>query len=270
MKCNECGFDILDGKKFCTNCGSPVEVMEEDIKEKDFEEESIEQDFEEQVMEEQLIEEKVIEQDVTKAGNEKFNSLLKGEDNIYRWVYSLNMWTNPTIIITLLKTLAIALIGPIIFTGLIFYNKSFDEAKITFMAMAVPAIIIIVVLCIITYILVAIRGGGKYCVVFELDSKGIKHIQMQKEFNKQQVLELIRSLSQGNPGTIATGLLSGSKRSYYTQFSKVKSIVGKKSRSLIYLNEGFERNQVYAPKEDFENVLDYIMRHSKKAKVKVK
>ncbi|HZJ83607.1 MAG TPA: hypothetical protein VFD57_07340 [Clostridia bacterium] len=196
---------------------------------------------------------------------------MKEEKGIYRWTYEMNMWTNPTIIITLAKVLLLGAAVPILFVTLLaLFEQGLGEAIEAFTAVSIPVVLIIGVLFAIAYPIVGIINGGKYCVVFEMDEKGVKHIQMQKQFKKAQVLGMITALVGTNPTTTGIGLLAASKSSSYSEFSKVKSIIAKKSRGLIYLNENLERNQVYVAKEDFDYVLDYLLNHCPKAKVRVK
>jgi hypothetical protein len=111
---------------------------------------------------------------------------------------------------------------------------------------------------------------GRYCVIFEVDDKSVKHIQMQKQFKKSQVLSMIVSLAgvmTGNIQATAAGMLAGSKQSSLSSFAKVKSITVNEKRHVIYVNEKLSHNQVYADSADFAFVSNTIISRCKKAKV---
>ena len=57
------------------------------------------------------------------------------------------------------------------------------------------------------------------------------------------------------------------KKNSYSDFKKVKKIVLKPSRNVIYLNQALERNQVYAEPDSFQQVADYIIQRCPKATV---
>ena len=128
-------------------------------------------------------------------------------------------------------------------------------------------------LMLLAYPFVAIMNGGKYCVIFEMDDKSVKHIQMQKQFQKSQVLSMVVVLAgvmTGNIQATAAGMLAGSKQSSISSFEKVKSITVNEKRHVIYVNEKLSRNQIYADPEDFLFVRDFIINRCKKAKVTYK
>ena len=193
------------------------------------------------------------------------------KDGIYRWTYEVNMWKNPVILITLLKVLSFGASVPILLvTVLALFEGGLADALKALVGVSVGVVLTIGFLLALAYPLVAIMGGGKYCMIFEMDEKGVKHIQMQKQFKKAQVLGIITALAGTTPTTTGIGLLAGAKQSSYSQFSKVKSIRAQRRRQVIYVNERLERNQIYVPAEDFDQVLDYLVSHCKQARVRVK
>lgn len=193
------------------------------------------------------------------------------KDGIYRWTYEVNMWKNPAILITLLKGLSFGASVPILLvTVLALFEGGLADALKALVGVSVGVVLTIGFLLALAYPLVAIMGGGKYCMIFEMDEKGVKHIQMQKQFKKAQVLGIITALAGTTPTTTGIGLLAGAKQSSYSRFSKVKSIRAQRRRQVIYVNERLERNQIYVPAEDFDQVLDYLVSHCKQARVRVK
>ena len=61
--------------------------------------------------------------------------------------------------------------------------------------------------------------------------------------------------------------MAGTKQSTYSEFDKVKEVKIRQKRNVIFLNQKFSHNQVYANNEDFLYVSDFIIKQCKKAKV---
>ncbi|HSM25669.1 MAG TPA: hypothetical protein VK856_12460, partial [Anaerolineaceae bacterium] len=199
--------------------------------------------------------------------------IIKGEDGVLRWVYEMNMWKNPTLLITIWKVLLLAAFVPAILMVFLSLGDGTGSALFTFIKIYALVAVIITGLMLLAYPLVAFLNGGIYSVVFEMDDRGIKHIQMQKQFKKNQILSLVTilaGLASGNLQTASAGILAGTKQSSYSQFSKVKSITVNTKRKVINLNETVSHNQVYAYSEDFDFVTAYILSRCKDANMKEK
>lgn len=194
-----------------------------------------------------------------------------GNDGIYRWSYEMNMWKNPTILITLWKVFFIGGMFPVLLvTVLELFEQGFSDAVNVFIPMFLGMIGIITGLIVLAYPIAAILNGGIYQVVFELDSLGVRHIQMESQFKKNQVLAMITTLAgtlANSPSTAGAGLLAGSKSSSYSEFKQVKKIVSNQKRHVIYVNESLNHNQIYVNNEDFEAVKNYIIEHCDNAKI---
>lgn len=196
---------------------------------------------------------------------------VKDSLDIIRWTYEMNMWKNPTILKTTAKVLLIASLAPALLVAALELENGFLNAITMFMKVAIVVIGIVGVLLMFAYPLVAIMQGGKYCVVFEMDKMGVKHIQMQKQFKRNQVLAMITTMAgaaTGNLQVAGAGLLAGSRKSSYTKFTKVKAIKVNKKNHVIYLNETANRNQIYADTEEFDRILEFILGQCPKAQVR--
>jgi len=98
--------------------------------------------------------------------------IFEKDEGVFYWVYEMSLWKNPTIIITLLKVLSIALILPtlVVFLSTLF-DLGFIEALYATVQLTAIGIVILFVLMALVYIILAFIYGGKYCVVFEMDKK---------------------------------------------------------------------------------------------------
>lgn len=189
-------------------------------------------------------------------------NIKKSEDGTYRWVYEFNMLKNPVILLTVLKIFLLVLIGMWLIFGLFkigsegFVGAFVTQAK----ELLIPAAILFG-LSILAYIILACIYGWKYCVLFEMNETGIRHIQMEKQFKKAEALGWLTAMlgaAAGNPGTAGTGLLAATKNEEYSEFGKVKRVKVLKAFHTIKLDSLFSHNQIYAAPEDFDFIKDFI------------
>lgn len=234
MKCNTCQAEISVDSSFCEHCGASQTSTTP----------------------------------TAQVGDH--GGLLAGGDGVIRWTYDMNMWKNPTLLITTAKVLLLAASVPVLLAVILALVESgIRESLHTLLVVSAYVFGIMLVLLAFAYPLIAILNGGKYCVVFEMDDEGVKHIQMEKQFSKSQVLSMLTVLAgmaSGSPQTAGAGLLAGAKRSSYSSFSKVKTIVARPRRNVIFVNESLNRNQVYAAAADYTKILEHIVSRCPKAK----
>ena len=189
-------------------------------------------------------------------------NIRKSDDGTYRWVYEFNMLKNPIILLTVLKIFLLVLVGMWVVFGLFrIGNDGFIGAFIAqTKELLIPAAILFG-LSIISYVILACIYGWKYCVLFEMNETGIRHIQMEKQYQKAQALGWLTAMvgaAAGNPGAAGTGLLAATKNEQATEFSKVKRMRVLRAFHTIKLDSPLNHNQIYAEPEDYDFVLAYI------------
>jgi len=244
MICTKCSQKYSAGSRFCENCGAPVG--------------------------EELPKREAVDQQTSQQVSP---GVVMGGDGILRWVYEMNMWKNPTLVITIWKVLLLAALAPALLVFFLDLGDGIGSAFLAFVKIMGIVFGIVTGLLLLAYSLVAVMNGGMYCVIFEMDDKSVKHIQMQKQFKKSQILSMIVSLAglmTGDIQTTAAGILAGSKRSSLSSFEKVRSITVNEKRHVIYVNEKLSHNQVYADSADFAFISNTIISRCKKAKVTYK
>ena len=187
----------------------------------------------------------------------------KGEDGVYRWGYEVNLLKNPTILLVVWKILALCFGGVWLFTSLLSVRQSWYTWAEFWKNTKVFALITAALLALagLAYLLYAAIMGGKYCVVFEMDEKGVKHTQLARQVKKAELLGVITALvglASKNPGTMGAGLLAGSRTALYSDFSRVKKLKAIPRRNVIKVNAPLSKNQVYAEDGDFDFVLEFI------------
>lgn len=189
-------------------------------------------------------------------------------DGVYRWAYELNLYKNFTILFLIWKIFGFILLGLWFFMVLLEViddNLSLDN----FIELTGGLMIFSLgfgILCLLGYLLYALIMGGKYCVLFEMDDRGVHHIQMDTQIKKVEAISILTKLAgamAGRPGVVGTGMLAGARTSMYTAFADVRSVESFPGRDLIKVNELLNKNQVYAEKEDYDFVLKFIRAHTR-------
>lgn len=188
-------------------------------------------------------------------------------DGKYRWTYSKSLFKDPTIFLLIWKIFFFILLGVfafILLLGLIDGNLPAlsDLAVFGYILLGMTLLVGV------GYLLYALIMGGYYTVEFEMDEKGINHRQIAAQAEKAKKLGKTTALAgaaSGRIGAIGAGI--GAQRTeMYTDFSKVRKVKTYPRRDLIKVNERFGHNQVYASKDDFVFVSDYIISHCKNVK----
>ncbi len=191
--------------------------------------------------------------------------IVKCDDGVFRWVYEFKLLNNPTILFLLWKIFGFIMLGMWVFVlALEVTDRGFQLANILEVSKGFGfAFLGMMALVLVGYLFYALIMGGKYCVLFEMDEDGVTHSQMEKQVKKSQLIAAITALAgiaAGSASAVGTGILSASKSSMRTEFAKVRKIVPDKKRGVIKVNELLMKNQVYADGEDFDFVLDYIVK----------
>ena len=197
--------------------------------------------------------------------------MVKQKNGVYRWTYELNLYRNPTVLITVLKVLGLSMGLVWLFVVLVsmgdrgfWWDGFLSETKGFALVM-----LGLVVLGAISYYLYALIQGGRYCVLFEMDEHGVKHTQLARQFKRAQVVAALTTLAgaaSGNPTIMGTGILAGSRASLYSTFASVKKITAVKARNVIYLDARLNHNQIYVEDADFDEVLAFISARGVNAK----
>lgn len=261
-KCINCGAQLPDDAVFCSECGSGQDKPEETVKAGP---QAVPYDSD-------VIEVSGIVSSDEAGGKKSYNShdnttedphvsknVVLCTDGKYRWVYEVNLFKDLSILGLLYKVFGIT-IG--ILVVIFFLVELFDGHNYMFvLEMAGILIGIFAVLCIVGYLIYAAVMGGKYCVVFTMDDKGILHEQQAKQAKKANIisdLTVLAGILAGNITTIGIGLTNKGRTSMRTSFKGTKKIVAAPKQNLIKLVFGLEHNRVWCEPEDFNFVWNYI------------
>lgn len=181
-------------------------------------------------------------------------------DGKYRWVYEMNMLKNPTIFFTVLKVMMISL-GIVWLFGLVIGIGNMSLDYFLFWTKLTGIMIGIFFVLTIIGVLITAAVLGKYVVLFEMDEKGVTHIQMPRQVKKAEVIGLITALVGAmakSPTTMGAGMLATAKTKSTSEFVNVRRVKARRRFNLIKVNQLLDKNQVYVADEDFDFVYNFI------------
>lgn len=185
------------------------------------------------------------------------------DDGKYRWVYAKNLFTDPSIFFLIWKIFFFIILGLFIVMNvadLLNWGK-FDIIK------NLPILIYLLLgmtaLTGLGYLVYAAIMGGKYAVEFEMDENGVTHRQIALQAEKAKKLgqtTVIGGAAAGSFTAVGAGI-NAQRTEMYSDFARVKKVKAYPRSNTIKVNAPFNHNQVYASKEDFEFIKDFIISH---------
>lgn len=197
-------------------------------------------------------------------------------DGTYRWLVEINLLKDTTIPLTVWKILLLCCLAPLALTVVLAVAEgNLTEQLIPIFRLFGLAAAIMTVLVLVGYYLFFIPLRGiHYPVVFEMDQKGIRHIQMPKRQDKTELLTWLGILAgalAGNPTVVGANLLAASRNQLYTEFKKVRKIhVHRRKKIIKLIASDLTRNLIYVSPEDFAFVQEHILHHCRRDGVTVK
>ncbi|MBR2739306.1 MAG: hypothetical protein IKD87_01345 [Oscillospiraceae bacterium] len=202
------------------------------------------------------------------------NRVTRSQDGKYRWAYEVPMMKNLTIFWTVIKVLFISLLIVILipviadlFDGVPFIVilRNLRVFGYVFLALAVIAVF--------SYWLVSWIYGGSYKAVYEMDEDGITTSQTKEQSDKAKAIGAITAvagLAARSHGAVSAGVNSMNSGSFYSRFSKVRTVKADRGNNVIKMNAPFNYNQIYVCDEDFDFVAGFIAEHCPNATTSMK
>ncbi|MBR6049899.1 MAG: zinc ribbon domain-containing protein [Clostridia bacterium] len=280
MICKKCGSEIDDGAKFCSNCGAPAETPTEMtapeaevVTETEEKLAPVTDGAEETPKEKPKRKRKKPTAEPVEV--EKISdSITLYSDGKYRWKYEMSLVKNPTIFFTVWKIFFFIILAGFVIGFFVSLGKR-DFFWSGFLGMLGGYGIALGVMTVLTALACLLYAAiiGKYSVEFEMDENGVLHTQNPAQHKKAKKLgaaTMIAGAASGRPSIAMAGRMSTAKTCSYSDFSRVRRVKASKLFSTIKVNELLEHNQVYAEKEDFEFVKNYIIEHCENLKGKKK
>lgn len=185
------------------------------------------------------------------------------DDGKYRWVYEINLFKNPMFFLLVWKIFFFIFLGVFVIVNISDYIKWGAEKTVENLPFLGYLLVGMTAVVGLGYLIYAAIMGGKYIVEFEMDEKGFVHRQTASQAKKAKAIgraTVMAGAASGKASTIGVGI-AAQRTEMYTEFSKAKKVKPYPRRHVIKVKETLEHNQLYAPKEDFAFVLDYVVSH---------
>ena len=188
------------------------------------------------------------------------------QDGKYRWVYDVNLFTNPTVFFDVVKVMLLSLVimvALVLLIGLLSGNLEWDLVKSMGVGLAWGSLFV-TGLSLLGYIVYAIIVGGKYTVLFTLDEKELVHQEYGKTLEKAKLigeLTMLAGAAGGRVGTVGTGMLAKSRTTMTTELKKVRRVTPRRWMNTIKVNQLLDKNRVYVKKQDFDFVYQFLCEH---------
>jgi len=183
------------------------------------------------------------------------------DDGKYRWTYEMSLFKNPTIFLLIWKIFFFIFLGVFAVVNISDFIKWGPEKALENLPVLGYLLLGMTAVVGLGYLVYAAIMGGKYVVEFEMDEKGVNHRQIASQAEKAKKLgraTAIAGAASGRIGAAGAGI-NAQRTEMYSEFAKVRKVRAYPRRGLIKVNELLGHNQVYAAKEDFEFVKDYIV-----------
>ncbi len=183
----------------------------------------------------------------------------------YRWLHDVSLWRDTILPMMLFKIILLAALFP---ASILLIIETLDGSFMQGLKASVQvyAIVagILLGLFIIAWPLYILVSGGRYSILFEMDDKGIDHVQMPaRGVNRTDLLAragFMAGLASGNPSAAGASLLALSRKRMHTSFGSVRKVIIYQRRHVIKLiARDMTRNLVYAQAEDFELIRDLVL-----------
>ena len=194
----------------------------------------------------------------------------------YRWLHDVSLWRDTVIPMMLLKiTLLAALMPALLLLVIETLEGSLMRGLQAFGQ--VYAIVAGIMLClmIIAYPIYVLMSGGRYSILFEMDDKGIDHIEMPSRGVKRTDLMarvgFLAGLASGNPSAAGASLLALSRKSMHTPFKRVrKVVVYERKRVIKLIARNMTRNLIYTQAADFKLITDLLLERCPKGAIVIR
>ncbi len=256
MFCKNCGNQLNDNARFCPSCGAPANGAPAP-----------------QMAQEPMMAPPASGTQASAAPETGGSALPPGierlEDGTLCWTYFQSLWSNPTILYTLLKVMGVAvLIVMLIIGGIGLMEGSFEPLEMLIIGGGLA--VGMTVLSLIGYAVYAAVSGGEYGMLFFMNDTIIVHMAMPKEAKRgdriSDMAVLVGALT-GNLTLAGMGLANRGRNAMESKFAEVKSITQDRAHDLIKVRSGFEFNQIYASPAQYDFVLSHIANHCPNVRV---
>lgn len=200
------------------------------------------------------------------------------ENNInesFSWKYDVNLFKDPTILVLIYKVLFLSCIICFFLVSCIaMCDDGIDGLSDIIPDTKTLLIITLIVIGVgfVGYFLYAVIMGGKYTIMFTMDQKHIVHEQIPKQAKKSQKISfllVLAGLLAKRPTSVGTGMITAEHTKTISTFEDVILVKAVRRFNMIKVNEKFTKNRVYVNSDDYDFVLDFIIKHCPNAQIRL-
>lgn len=196
------------------------------------------------------------------------NVIFLEEDGTYNWIYCLKMFQNLSMFKFVMKVIAIIMI--FILVVMLVLTRGADDVLWLFGIIGLCFLAVFVIV-LFSFWMVDKLYQGNYMLIYEMNNDRLVFSQTT---DQAQITRAIAASSAavsaagGNVGGVISGTgLAMRPNSYYAEFSKVRSVKGKRSDNLIWVNTFLQYLMVYVPDDAYDFVWTYITERCVNARI---
>lgn len=199
------------------------------------------------------------------------NVVFQEKDGTYNWIYCLKMLQNLSLFWFVIKIIAI-IYAAIVITLLVLTKGSGDILWL----LGILGLVFVAVIGIVlfSFWLVDKLYKGSYMLIYEMNDEGLTFSQTTDQARITRTIAATSAAvnaAGGNVGGVLAGTgLAMSPNSWRADFSKVRSVKGKRSDNLIWVNTFLQYLMVYVPEDSYDFVWNYITVRCVKARITLK
>lgn len=228
-RCIYCGRSLLKDARYCAYCGKPVEEHS----------------------------------NIHTKKKDVGHRVLLCKDGKYRWMYTLHLLKNPSILFDILSVLAMSEVIVLLFMLLLdTIDNGINMAMIKdLFNMFIIVTGVILTISFISYLIYAALNGWSYVALFEMDEEGVIHHQMGKSVKTANLIgwiSILAGITASVPGNVGRGITSATRNSIFSTYANVRKVKANRKSNLIKVHGLYIRNRIYVQPEDFDFVYEYI------------
>ncbi len=154
--------------------------------------------------------------DVPSEHAEQVTENVMRQGDKYRWIYDVNLWKDTILPVMVFKVILLAALVPalIVFAVTAFEGNPGEGLRLFIQVYAITAGVMIA-LFIIAYPIYILIKGGRYSILFEMDDRGINHIEMPRTVKRSDLMGWVSfaaGVVAGHPGLLCSGSGGGARK----------------------------------------------------------
>lgn len=190
------------------------------------------------------------------------NRVLQSPDGKFRWACEIHLLTNYSILLHLLKVFTVIVGVLVVFIAPI---RCFGDTP--FVEILRDSLIILLIgwgIALLSYVIYVCIRGFRFTVCYTMDEKQLHEqftpARLTKDPDDKGIMGIINALGS-RPGLPGFGFVYATGKSTSTMpMDRIRSVKPRRFLGHIKISLGLDSLRVYVPDEDFDFVLDYLLK----------